>query len=123
MKMGDYNYYNCENNLEIYGKWDDLKKFYTNNWGSNGLSFRKIGEEYDEPSIIECEKNLYNIKMDMIYYIFLTKSDPPLKWLDKISKIYNNLEFNLVYQNRENERIGDYIYKNGEVYYDKEEVL
>ena len=130
MKMGEYN---CENHLEIYGKWDDLKKFTINNWGNQGLSFRKYmnvhsnrgeGEELieqkSEPFIIEYEKDLFNKEMDMIYYTFLTKDDPPEGWLENISKQYNNLEFNLFYQNRKNEKSGDYLIKNGEIYYKEE---
>ena len=58
--------------------------------------------------------------MDMIYYTFLTKDDPPEGWLENISKQYNNLEFNLFYQNRKNEKSGDYLIKNGEIYYKEE---
>lgn len=130
MKMGEYN---CENHLEIYGKWDDLKKFTINNWGNKGLSFRKYmnihlnrgeGEELieqkNEPFIIEYEKDLFNKEMDMIYYTFLTRDEPPEGWLENISKQYSNLEFNLFYQNRKNEKSGDYLIKNGEIYYKEE---
>ena len=41
MKMGEYH---CENHLEIYGKWEDLKTFTINNWGNQGLSFRKSAD-------------------------------------------------------------------------------
>jgi hypothetical protein len=118
MKMGEYH---CENHLEIYGKWEDLKAFTINNWGKQVLSFRKLAD-IEQPCMIEYEKELFNREMDMIYYTFLTKQEPPEKWLAQISKIYNHLEFNLYYQNRKIDKTGDYMIKNGEVYY-KDEIV
>ena len=64
MKMGEYH---CENHLEIYGKWEDLKTFTINNWGNQGLSFRKSAD-VEQPCMIEYEKDVFNREMDMIYY-------------------------------------------------------
>ena len=112
MKMGEYH---CENHLEIYGKWEELKNFTINNWGNQGISFRK-SSNCEQPCMIEYERELFNREMDMIYYTFLTKNEPPEQWLAQISKQYSHLEFNLYYQNRKNDKSGDYIIKNGEFY-------
>jgi hypothetical protein len=116
MKMGEYH---CENHLEIYGKWEDLKDFTINNWGNQGLSFRKSAD-VEQPCMIEYEKDLFKREMDMIYYTFLTRHEPPEKWLAQISKKYSHLEFNLYYQNRKIDKTGDYMIKNGEIYYKDE---
>jgi hypothetical protein len=116
MKMGEYH---CENHLEIYGKWEDLKAFTINNWGNQGLSFRKL-TDVEQPCMIEYEKEIFNREMDMIYYTFLTRQEPPEKWLSQISKQYSHLEFNLYYQNRKIDKTGDYMIKNGEIYYKEE---
>jgi hypothetical protein len=58
--------------------------------------------------------------MDMIYYTFLTRHEPPEKWLSKISKQYSHLEFNLYYQNKKIDKTGDFMIKNGEIYYKEE---
>ena len=116
MKMEEYH---CENHLEIYGKWEDLKAFTINNWGNRGISFRKL-VDVEQPFMIEYEKELFNKEMDMIYYTFLTNDEPPKKWLAQISKQYQHLEFNLYYQNKKFDKSGDYMIKNGEFYYKEE---
>ena len=115
MKMDEYN---CENNLEIFGKWHILKDFYNNNWGEHTLRIDNM-----DISMIEWEKGLYGEEMDMIYYVFLTRDVPPLIWLREISAKYRELDFTLEFLNRKSGKGGEVVYRGGEMYYNEEEVL
>ena len=108
--------YNCENTLEIFGKWESLKKFYNDNWGETVLNIKDI-------QMIEWEREVYKEKMDSIYYTFLTRDVPPIDWLEEISKLYVDLDFTLGYMNRESGKGGEVVYRGGEIYYNGEEVL
>ena len=112
----------CENNLEIFGTWEILKQFYNENWSQNALSFKKIGD-YDDPEVINWDKGLFESKKDSLNYIFLTKEEPPRQWLKKIAEKYKTLDFTLDYQNREKMMSGQITYKNGEIFYNEEELL
>ena len=78
--------------------------------------FEKWGTEEDA-DIQEYEENIMEENLDQLFYIFLTRENPPIKWLEKIAKKYNNLEFNLIYQNRDKDLSGEIIYKNGRLYH------
>jgi len=121
--------YVCENSLEIYGEWENLKKFFIDNRSENILSFAKMepienGEDCfekwgteEDADIQEYEENIMDENLDQLFYIFLTRENPPIKWLEKIAKKYNNLEFNLIYQNRDKDLSGEIIYKKGRLYH------
>ena len=108
--------------MEIYGKWESLKKFYNDNWGETILNIKKNNISVDI-EMIEWERGLFREKMDSMYYVFLTKEIPPLEWLKTISSNYKDLDFNLGYQNRKTSKIGEVVYKQGENYYNEEEIL
>jgi len=114
MKMGEYN---CENNLEVFGDWDLLKNFYNDNWCKTILNIK------DELEMIEWERGLFIERLDSIYYIFLTKENPPLEWLRSVSCKYKELDFTLGYQNLKSGMYGEVVYRGGEIYYNGEEVL
>lgn len=115
---------NCHNNLDIYGPWEELKTFFSNNSTEKSvLSFENYVSNEDgwgtelDAEVTDWDQDLMEEKMEQFYYVFMTKETPPNLWLDKIAKIYNKLEFNLIYQNRELGLTGEIIYKNGILYH------
>lgn len=105
--------FNCHNNLEIFGQWDDIKSFYSENSSDNNVL---NGDE--EFIVLDWDKNILEEKMDEVVYVFMTKEGPPEYWLEKVAKKYKSLEFNLIYQNRNDDLTGEIVYKKGELYYD-----
>jgi len=116
--------FNCHNNLDIYGSWEELKKFFNDNYDENKIINLN---NYENIEILDWDKDLFEEKMEQIYYVFMTSEEPPCEWISDISKEYPNLEFNLIYQNREREISGEYIYKKGVLYnsfqYDDNEII
>jgi len=102
---------NCDNNLDIYGTWEDLKLFYCNNFDEKNIL------KLEDILIVDWEKELMEERMEMISYVFMTKEDAPVEWLERMAGEYPKLDFNLVYQNREKDSYGEIIYKNGELYH------
>lgn len=102
---------NCDNNLDIYGTWEDLKLFYCNNFDEKNIL------KLEDILIVDWEKELMEERMEMISYVFMTKEDTPVEWLERMAGEYPKLDFNLVYQNRERDSYGEIIYKNGELYH------
>jgi len=103
----------CLNNLDIYGKWEDLQDFFIENTSIDSvLNFGSF-----EKKDIDWEKELMNEEMELFYYVFMTIDTPPLEWLDEIAKKYTKLEFNLIYQIRDKEIAGEIVYKNGKLYH------
>jgi len=122
--------FDFENNLEIYGNWVDLKKFFIDNQSvnktlslENCVPVEDSDKKYylwgssEDVEVIEWDENLMDEKIDMLYYVFLTKDGSPLRWLKSVAEKYIELEFNLVYQNRKTDEMGEAIYKNGKLYY------
>ena len=109
--------FNCHNSLDIYGSWDELKQFYIENSTENCIL--NLNFKYE---IRDWEKNILNEKLEEIYYIFLCENSPPFEWLKNIAEKYSNLEFNLVYENRDLEKTGEIIYKYGQLYHKYENI-
>jgi len=105
--------FNCHNSLEVFGQWEDLKSFYIDNSTEDSIL---LGDEYFE--VLDWDKDILEEKLDQATYIFMTIDGPPEFWLERIAKKYKKLEFNLIYQNRDNDYSGEIVYKNGELYFD-----
>lgn len=109
---------NCHNNLDIFGSWEDLKYFFINNSTDKyilnfGLEDKRNSEDV---YMVDWDREIMNEKMEQITYVFMTNEYPPEDWLENIAKEYKNLEFNLVYQNREKDISGEIVYKYGDLY-------
>lgn len=126
----------CENNLDIYGSWNDLKIFFNENRienidknkSQNILTFSKcvpaIGEECFErwgtgkdAEVRDWDRDILEEETEELSYMFLTDRNPPNIWLEQIAKKYPELEFILVYQNTTSEITGEIVYKNSELYH------
>ena len=132
---------NCLNHLDIFGDFKDLVDFYNKNRRESESKSKKLVNENvltfsvavpvkneDDPK--ECKKkwgtkqnavindweNDIEEETDQIYYIFETLKNPPNLWLKEVAKKYPKLEFNLVYQNTENDISGEIIYRKGRLY-------
>ena len=104
---------NCHNNLDIYGSWEDLKIFFIENSSENVvLNLNEINE------ILDWDRDLICEPMQQICYVFMTKENPPMEWVKNLAEQYRNLEFNLIYQNREKDFSGEVVYKNGTLWVD-----
>ena len=98
-----------QNNLEIYGKWEELKSFFINNSSDNFvLNLKNI-------EILDWDKDIMSERMEQMYYVF-RMDEPPVEWLEREARRYNNLEFNLIYQSEERDLCGELVYKNGKLY-------
>jgi hypothetical protein len=63
------------------------------------------------------EINKDTFLLEQMFYKFKTHRNPPYKWLEFVAKKYNNLEFNLNYENEDDGYIGEIIYRNGELFH------
>lgn len=86
---------------EISCDVDDEKtqKWCEDNWGMN----------YDY-NLTQCEKIIIGI--DTITYVFFTDR-PPILWIDYVSQIFSNLEFNLKYEKFITDSQGNEEYEEG----------
>lgn len=105
-----------QNNLEIYGSWNQLKEFFIDNSTETDIL------SLDESVLLEWDKDILEEKSEVLYYVFLSKNIKA-GWLDKMAKKYKNLEFNLIYQNEEKEIYGEIVYKNGILYHMDDEIV
>ena len=137
--MYKINKMNCQNNLDIYGEYEDLVLFFEENrvkkslgkklGDENILTFQKVlpvleGEDKkkiwgtsEDALIKDFERDILVEETEQMYYEFLTVGNPPNLWLKEVGKKYSNLEFNLVYYNSEFDVKGEIIYREGELYY------
>jgi hypothetical protein len=131
----------CINNLDIFGNNTDLISFFQENrvipnnnkklLNQNILTFQNAiqvnpndykstkkfwGTKYDA-EIIDWETELESEELEQMFYKFKTHRNPPYKWLEFIANKYNNLEFNLNYENEDDGYVGEIIYRNGELYH------
>lgn len=72
-----------------------------NNWGTK-----------DDANIIDWETD-FNEEYDSYFYKFTTNGNPPHLWLKVVAERFNNLEFNLTYQNNKRNMQGEVVYQNG----------
>jgi len=105
----------CNNNLDIYGLYEELKYFFNNNRTENA----ELNLGYENLELLDFEVPEEGV--EQISYVFLTKEEPPKAWLENMARKYPKLEFYLVYQNREKDIDGELIYKNGVLYNSIEE--
>lgn len=131
----------CFNTLDIFGKNTDLINFFQENrikpnnpkklLNQNILTFQNAiqvnpanyklakkmwGTKYDA-ELIDWESDLESDEYEQMFYKFKTHRNPPYKWLEFIAKKYENLEFNLNYENEDDGYVGEIIYRNGELYH------
>ena len=132
---------NCLNHLDIFGDFVDLIKFFEKNRintltntkklvNENVLTFSKAVPVNNEDDPTECKKKWgtkqnavvndwesdLEEETDQIFYIFQTLKNPPNLWLKEVASQNPHLEFNLVYQNTENDITGEIIYRKGVMY-------
>ncbi len=108
---------NCHNNLEVSGSWENLKKFFINNSTDKCVLYiGNISEIDDKFYMVDWDRELFEEKMEQISYVFMTEEYPPEDWLEEVANKNRDLEFNLVYQNREKDSNGEIVYKNGDLY-------
>jgi len=114
----------CQNWLIIKGDQASLDEFYEfNKSDEEELNFAKSVPAEDTVDShtdmwgtkwtcaeIEIDKSQNNI----IEYFFETAWSPPNLWLEKVGKLYKNLEFTLSYQEDGCDYSGMIIYENGE---------
>ena len=130
----------CENSLSLFGKYEILMNFFKENKTDEiELSFEKSvpfpDEEYDryfalsewgtkwEPSNLyivftpEDSENLNDETLNnfKIEYFFDSAWGPPINWLEKVSKKYKNIIFEIEYAEGGNDFAGIQIYKFGEL--------
>ena len=112
----------CENNLDIFGNYEDLLFFINSNkiksnngalLNQNILTFNKVVPLQNPQDLNECKTNWgtkedaniidwetdFNEEYDSYFYKFTTNGNPPHLWLKVVAERFNNLEFNLTYQN------------------------
>lgn len=130
----------CENSLSLFGEYEILMNFFKENKTDNSeLSFEKLvpfpDGNYDrdfavsewgtkwEPSNIYLiftpeeleslnEETRNNFKIE---YSFDTAWGPPINWLEKVSKKYKNIIFEIEYAEGGCDFAGIQIYKQGEL--------
>ena len=98
------------NSLDIYGSWEELKNFFINNSSDDTIL------NVDKCEIIDWDKDLMLGEIGQTYYVFRSE-EVPMDWLERVARIYDKLEFNLIYQLDDSELVGEFVYKNGELYH------
>lgn len=98
------------NSLDIYGSWEELKNFFINNSSDDTIL------NVDKCEIIDWDKDLMLGEIGQTYYVFRSE-EVPKDWLEGVARIYDKLEFNLIYQLDDSELVGELVYKNGELYH------